>query len=197
MKLRALMLFLLWVPVALAAGKKSPATYRIPLPPKPDFSSLVWILGDWTGQTVKHSPPGEMHLSVSYGLDQRVMIFKEEISLAATKEAPAAKESSIGILSGDSSGNSFLFQVYSSTGFITRYRVDVAGPEIDFNPIGGLRPPPGWLSRRVLERSDIDGFSETVQLAPPQDPFFDYYTAAFTRVTAKPKSAPSAKEENK
>jgi hypothetical protein len=188
MKLRALMLFLLWIPVALAAGEKSPATYRIPLPPKPDFSSLAWLLGEWTGQTVKHSPPGEMHLSVSYDLDQRVMIFKEEISLAATKEAPAAKESSIGVLSGDPSGNSFLFQVYSSTGFITRYRVKVAGPEIDFNPIGGLQAPPGWLSRRVVQRSDVDGFTETVQLAPPQESFFDYYTAAFTRTTTSAKS---------
>jgi len=197
MKLRALMLFLLCFPVALAAGEKSSSTYRIPLPPKPDFSSLVWILGDWTGQTVGHSPPGEMHLSVAYGLDQRVMIFKEEISLAATKEGPAAKESSIGILSGDPSGSSFHFQVYSSTGFITRFRVNVAGPEIDFNPIGGLEPPPGWLSRRLLERSDVDGFTETVQLAPPQRPFFDYYTAAFTRRTPsiKSKTSPSAKEE--
>ena len=193
MKLRALMLFLLLIPAVLAAGEKSAPTYRIPLPPKPDFSSLAWILGEWTGQTSKHSPPGEMHLSVSYGLDQRVMIFREEISLAATNEAPAAKESSIGILSGDQSGNSFLLEVYSSNGFITWYRVNVAGPEVDFNPVGGLQPPAGWLSRRVLQRSDVDGFTETVQLAPPQRAFFDYYTAAFTRATpsAKPKPASS------
>ena len=198
MKFRSLMLFLLLTPVVLAAGEKNRPTYRIPLPPKPDFSSLAWILGDWTGQTVKHSPPGEIHLSVSYGLDQRVMIFREEVSLASTKEAPATKESSIGILSGDSSGNSFLFQMYSSTGFITRYRVSVVGPEIDFNPIGGLEPPPGWLSRRVLQRSDVDGFTETVQLAPPQEAFFDYYTAAFTRKapSAKSEPGPPAKEEN-
>ncbi|HUZ45841.1 MAG TPA: hypothetical protein VMW54_04315 [Terriglobia bacterium] len=197
MKLRALMLFLLFVPAALAARDKSP-TYRIPLPPKPDFSSMVWLLGDWTGQTVGHSPPGKVHLSISYGLDRRVMLFKEEISLAATKEAPAAKESSIGILSRDPSGHTFLFQVYSSTGFITRYRVNVSGAEIDFNPIGGLEPPPGWLSRRIVERSDIDGFIETVQLAPPQRPFFDHYTAAFRRATpsAKAKTPSSQKAES-
>ena len=198
MKFRSMILLLLLVPAALAAGDKSPSTYRIPLPPKPDFSSLAWILGDWSGQTVKHSPQGEVHLSVSYGLDQRVMILREEISLAATREAPAVKESSIGFISADSSGNSFLLQLYSSTGFITRYRVSVAGQEIDFNPVGGLQPPPGWLSRRMLERSDVDGFTETVQLAPPQEPFFDYYTAALTRVTpsAKSKPASSAKDEN-
>lgn len=185
----ALAVFLLLVPVALIAADKNPATYRIPLPPKPDFSSVVWILGDWTGQTVKHSPRGEMHLSVTYGLDQRVMIFKEEISLAG------AKESTLGILSRDPSGAAFLFVVYSSTGFITRYRVSVAGPEIDFNPVGGLEAPPGWLSRRVFERSDVDGFTETVQLAPPQKPFFDYYTAAFTRTASPPtsKAKPSPK----
>lgn len=195
----ALAVFLLLVPVALIAADKNPATYRIPLPPKPDFSSLAWILGDWTGQTVKHSPRGEMHLSVTYGLDQRVMIFKEEISLAAAKGAPAAKESTLGILSRDPSGAAFLFEVYSSTGFVTRYRVSVAGPEIDFNPVGGLEAPPGWLSRRVFERSDVDGFTETVQLAPPQKSFFDYYTAAFTRIassaTSKAKPSPKGKSQ--
>ncbi len=192
------MLFLLFAPAALAARDKSP-TYRIPLPPKPDFSSLVWLLGDWTGQTAGHSPSGELHLSISYGLDQRVILFKEEISLAATTEAPAAKESSIGVLSRDPSGHSFLFQLYSSTGFITCYRVDVSGSEIDFNPIGGPEPPPGWLSRRILQRSDIDGFTETVELAPPQRPFFYYYTAIFTRAarTEKAKTPPSHKAESK
>ena len=199
MKLRSAMLLLLWVPVALAAGDRRPSTYRIPLPPKPDFSSLAWILGDWSGQTVRHSRQGEVHLSVTYGLDQRVLIFSEEVSLAATRDAPAVKESTLGILSADPTDNAFLLQVYSSTGFITRYRVSVAGPEIDFNPVGGLRPPPGWLSRRVLERSDVDGFTETVQMAPPLRAFFDYYTVALTRVIppAKSKPASSAKDENK
>ena len=198
MRFRSIILFLLLVPVALAAGEKSPSTYRIPLPPKPDFSSLAWIIGDWSGQTLRHSPQGEVHLSVSYGLDERVIIFREEISLAATREAPAVQESSIGFLSADPSGNSFLLQLYSSTGFITQYRVSVAGPEIDFSPAGGLQPPPGWLSRRVLERSDVDGFTETVQLAPPQKAFFDYYTAALTRATPSVKSKPAsaAKDEN-
>ena len=198
MKFRSIILFLFLVPVALAAGEKSPSTYRIPLPPKPDFSSLAWILGDWSGQTLRHSPQGEVHLSISYGLDERVIIFREEISLAATREAPAVKESSIGLLSADPSGNSFLLQLYSSTGFITRYRVSVAGSEIDFSPVGGLQPPPGWLSRRILERSDVDGFTETVQLAPPQEAFFDYYTVALTRTvpSAKSKPASGAKDEN-
>ena len=176
-----LMILVLFAPAALAAKDKRPATYRIPLPPKPDFSSIEWMVGDWTGQMVKHSPQGEIRLSVSYDLDRRVMVFREKISLAATKEVPADNESSIGILSRGPSGDSFLFQVYSSTGFISRYRVSVAGSEIDFTPDGGLQPLPGWLSRRIIQRSDIDGFTETVQLAPPQKTFFDYYTVAFTR----------------
>lgn len=198
MKSRWMIILLLLIPVALAAGERRPSTYRIPLPPKPDYSSLVWMLGDWSGQTVGHSPSGKVHLTISYGLDQRVLIFKEEISLAASDQAPAVKESSLGILSAEPSGNSFLLQVYSSTGFITRYRVTVSGPEVDFNPVGGLQAPPGWLSRRVVQRSDVDGFTETVQMAPPQENFFDYYTVALTRVTpsAKSKPASSAKDEN-
>lgn len=172
---------ILLVPALTTAGEKQSSTYRIPLPPKPDFSSIEWLIGDWTGQMDKHSPPGEIHLSVSYDLDQRVIIFKETLSLAATGEVPANNESSIGILSRPASGDSYQYQVYSSTGFISRYRVNVAGPEIDFSPDGGPQPLPGWLSRRIIQRGDVDGFTETVQLAPPLKPFFDYYTAAFTR----------------
>jgi hypothetical protein len=175
----------------LAGGERRPSTYRIPLPPQPDFSSIEWMLGNWTGQMDRHSPQGEIHLSVSYDLDKRVMIFKEKVSLASTGELPANKQSSIGILSRAPAGDSFLLQVFASTGFITRYRVTVAGSEVDFTPDGGVQPLPGWLSRRIIQRGDVDGFSETVQLAPPLKPFFDYYTAAFTRDAApqKPKAA--------
>ena len=176
-------------PAFLAAKDKQPSTYRIPLPPKPDFSSIEWMIGNWTGQMDKQSPPGEIHLSVSYDLDQRVMIFREKVSIAATGEI-SGKESSVGILSPAPSRDSFVLQVYSTTGFVSRYRVTVSGSEIDFTPDGGIQPLPGWLSRRIIQRGDVDGFTETVQLAPPLKPFFDYYTAGFTR-DAKPE-APKA-----
>lgn len=177
-------------PAILAARQKHAQTYRIPLPPKPDFSSIEWMLGNWTGQMDKHSPQGQIHLSVSYGLDKHVMIFKEKLSIAATGEIGADKESSIGILSPAPSGNSFLLQVYSSTGFISSYRVTVSGSEVDFMPEGGLQPLPGWLSRRIIQRGDVDGFTETVQLAPPMETFFNYYTANFTRQAAPQSSKP-------
>lgn len=190
-----LMILILFAPSVLAAAQKHPPTYRIPLPPRPDFSSIEWMIGNWTGQMDKHSPQGEIHLSVAYDLDKSVMVFRENVSLAATGQIPAKKESSIGILSPAPSGNSFLFQVYSSTGFISRYRVSVMDSEVDFTPDGGPQPLPGWLSRRIIQRSDVDGFTETVQLAPPLKSFFDYYTAAFTRQAA-PESSKTSHPHN-
>jgi len=197
MKTAILATLVFLAPALLAAGEKQPSTYRIPLPPKPNFSSIEWMIGNWTGQMDRHSPQGQIHLSVSYDLDKRVMIFREKISLASTGELPANNESSIGILSRAPSGNSFLLQIFASTGFITQYRVTVAGPEIDFTPDGGSQTPPGWLSRRIIQRGDVDGFTETVQLAPPLKPFFDYYTAAFTRNAAPEKSKAGQPEEKK
>jgi hypothetical protein len=188
---------ILLAPALLVADKKHPSTYRIPLPPKPDFSSIEWMIGNWTGQMDRHSPQGSVHLSVEYGLDQRVMIFKEDISLAASGELPATKESSIGILTRAPSGDSFLLEVYATTGFVSRYRVTVSGAEIDFTPDGGIQPLPGWLSRRMIQRGDVDGFTETVQLAPPLEPFFNYYTAAFTRQTAAKTPGPSKPDDHK
>lgn len=181
----------------LAAGEKHPSTYRIPLPPKPDFSSIEWMVGNWSGRMDKRSPQGEIHLSVAYDLDHRVMVFKEQVSLAATEEVPANDETSIGILSRAPSGDSFLLDVYASTGFVSRYRVTVAGAEIDFTPDGGSQTPPGWLSRRVIQRGDVDGFTETVQMAPPQKPFFDYYSAAFSREPAPQQPGTTSSEEQK
>lgn len=197
MKLAILLTLFFLGPAALFGKDKNPQTYRILQPPEPDFTSIEWMLGEWTGQMDRHSPQGEIHLSVSYDLDKRVMIFREKISLAATGEIPATKESSIGILARSPSGNSFLLQVFSSTGFITQYRVAVAGPEVDFAPDGGSQPLPGWLSRRIIQRGDVDGFTETVQLAPPLKPFFDYYTAAFTRDSSPGKSKAGQSEEKK
>lgn len=181
--MRALSLVLLcllgFVPLP---GKEKPATtYQIPLPPKPDFSALDWLLGEWTGRTTERSPEGEIHMSVSFGLEGRFMIFREQLSLAATKTAPASKESWMGILSPGPSGAVFILRTFSSTGFVSRYRVSVQGGEIDFSPEGGDQPPPGWLFRRVVERSGDGEIKETVQVAPPHKAFFEYYSAKLTR----------------
>lgn len=194
--MRPLFLALLWMlgAVAAPAKDKTPLTYRIPLPPRADFASLDWLIGEWTGKTGERSPQGEIRLTVSYDLDKRFLILREEVALAATPTVPATNESWLGILSPDPSGKGFLLRVFSNTGFITRYRVTVDQGNVSFNPEGGEDPPPGWLFRRTLQRFDVDELNETVQVAPPGKSFFDYYTAKLARVhsaESKPPSAPA------
>jgi hypothetical protein len=168
----------------LPAKEKPPTTYTVPLPPPPDFSALEWLVGDWAGKTLAPGPPGEVHLNVSIALEKRFMIFRQDVSLAATKTAPASKESWMGILSADRAASGFILRTFSSTGFLTRYRVTADGPRINFHPEGGEQPPPGWLFRRILQKSGPHEFTETVQAAPPNKPFFDYYTVKLTRLTS-------------
>ena len=180
----------------LVAKEKPPTIYQIPLPPKPDFSAVDWLVGEWTGSTTDQRTPGEIRLSVSYELDNQVMLLRGEASFQATKTSPAMKESWMGVLTSDRGAAGFLLCTFSSTGFITRYRVTVEGPETHINPEGGEQPPPGWLFRTVIKRTDPKEFVETVQAAPPNKSFFDYYTAKLTRVTveekAKTKTSPPA-----
>ena len=174
--------------VCLVAKEKPPITYQIPLPPKPDFSDVDWLVGEWAGSTTDRSAPGEIRLSVSYDLDRQVMLLRGEASFQANKTSPAMKESWIGILTSDRGAVGFLLRTYSSTGFITRYRVTVDGPETHINPEGGEQPPPGWLFRTVIKRTDPQEFIETVQASPPNRSFFDYYTAKLSRVAAEEKA---------
>jgi len=185
--MRSVFLLLLCIvsAVSLPAKEKPPVTYRIPLPPKPDFSPLEWLVGEWTGKTTGRGPQGEIHLSVSYDLDKRFMIFREQVSLAATAAVPASDEAWLGILSADRSGTGLVLRTYSSTGFITRYRMSVGEEQVSFNPEGGEQTPPGWLVRRVLQRSGDAELIETVQMAPPNRPFFDYYTAVLARKSSQ------------
>jgi hypothetical protein len=171
----------------LDAKEKAPTVYQIPLPPKPDFSTVDWLVGEWTGQTTDQKTRGEIHLSVSYDLDKRVMLLRGEASFQSTKTSPAMKESWLGILTSDRGTGGFLLRTFSSTGFVTRSRVTVVGPETHINPDGGDLPPPGWLFRTVIKRTDPQEFTETVQAAPPNRSFFDYYTAKLSRVIAKEK----------
>ena len=183
--------------VAAPAKEKPPLTYRIPLPPKADFGAVDWLVGEWAGKTGERSPQGEIHLTVSYDLDKRFLIFREEVALAATPTTPASNESWLGILSPAPAGKGFLLRVFSNTGFITRYRVTVEQGSVSFNPEGGDEPPPGWLFRRTLQRLDVDALNETVQVAPPGKPFFDYCTAKLARATpASATPAPAAAEES-
>lgn len=175
---------------AAAARQKPPVQYQIPTPPQPDFSALDWLIGQWSGKTLPNSPLGEMQLSANYDLEKRFVVLRGEISLAATPTVPATKESWIGILSASPDRTGFMLQVFSSHGFITRYRLTMEEAEVHLNPEGGDSPPPGWLFRRVWARTGPDEFSETVQAAPPGKTFFDYYTVKFTRVPPPAKSAP-------
>jgi hypothetical protein len=190
---RLLILALIWALTGLpsAAKEKPPTQYEIPIPPLPDFSALNWLNGQWNGQT-NANPPGKLALAVNADLEKRVLIFRGELSLPATETVSATSESWLGVLSANPDGSGFILRVFSSTGFITRYRVTVDGPEIRLNPEGGDSPPPGWLFRRVWTRAAPTEFTETVQAAPPGKSFFDYYTAKFTRAAppAKTNSAP-------
>ncbi len=189
-----LIIFGLLGSVALAAPKKPPKIYSIPLPPQTDFSGLDWLVGDWSGKTTPPSPPGEVHLTVAYDLEKRFLVFREKLALASTESTPAVDESWLGILSGGDSPSEFTLRAYSSTGFITRYRVTVKQAEIRFLPEGGENPPPGWLFRRQLERLDTGELDEAVEAAPPDGSFFAYYSAKLTRQTPPP--APAAATPN-
>jgi hypothetical protein len=182
---------------ALAAKDKPPVQYQIPIPAAPDFSTLDWLQGKWTGKTIPPSAPGDLQLSVTSDLEKRFLVLRGEVSLAATATVPETRESWIGIISAE--GTSFILQAFSSTGFITRYRLIFEGAEIHLNPEGGDAPPPGWLFRRIWSRTGTDEFTETVQAAPPGKAFFNYYTGKFTRVPppAKPSAKPPAKPPDK
>ncbi len=179
------------VAIGLTAKDKPPTTYTIPLPPKPNFAPLEWLVGNWVGKTNSRGPQGEIHLSVAYALDKRFMIFQEDLTLAAGHGTPAARESWMGVLSGGPDGG-LLLETYSSTGFVMRYRVIADGTEIRLNPEGGPLPPPGWLFRRVIRQVGDAEFTETVEAAPPNKAFFDYYSARFTRNVAGEKPAAPA-----
>jgi hypothetical protein len=172
-------------------GKDEPVTYKIPLPAKPDYSALKWLVGEWTGQAIAgKNTQGDVKLSLAYDLDERFMVLRETVSLSATANAPALQESTLGLLSPDSAQNSFALRVFSSTGYVIRYQVIAGGDRVEFNQAGGDNPPTGWLFRRILDRVDNDNCILTVQVAPPATPFFDYYTVKLTRGGASKPTAP-------
>jgi len=173
------------------AKEKLPVQYQIPLPALPDFSAVDWLVGEWAGKTVPNSPAGEVRLSVALDLGKQFLILRGETSLASTQTVPATTESWLGMLSANPTGGGFTLRVFSSTGFMTRYRVTVEGAQIRLNPEGGDRPPPDWLFRKTLERTGPGEFTETVQAAPPARSFFDYYAAKYTRASPPQKGSPA------
>ncbi len=183
--------------VALKARQKPPKTYSIPTPPQADFSALDWLVGEWSGKTVAPSPSGQVRLSVTYDLDKQFMIFREELTLQASPRVPATNESWLGILSGRGPGSGYVLRTFSSTGFVIWYRAGADQAEVTFTPEGGEQPPPGWLFRRVMARTGVAELTETVQAAPPNESFFDYYTAKLTHSAVSPSASTTAGETPK
>ena len=170
--------------VAALGKDKKPDTYTIPLPSKPDFSALNWLVGEWTGKMTDKSPAGEVRMTVSTDLGGRFMVLREEIRFDETQDMPGEEESWMGILSPGRGKDTFTLRTFSSRGFIYRHGVKVDGDEIHFNPEGGDQTPAGWLLRRALVRTGDAGIKETVQVAPPDRSFFDYYSAELHRVSS-------------
>jgi hypothetical protein len=170
--------------VPLPAAPQKSGTYSIPLPPRPDFSSLDWLVGQWTGSTTGRGQQGEVRFSADYDLGKRFLIFREDFWLPPTQRAPSASEAWVGLLSPDRKGPGFILRMFSNTGFITRYRVTVEDNQVRFTPEGGEDPPPGWLFRRTLERNGESELTMTVQVAPPGRDFFDYFTARLVKRTS-------------
>jgi len=189
---RGLLLALVYAVAGVAgiAKDKPPVLYQIPRPSPPDYSSLDRLAGGWSGKTVNGNPADELRLSVSFDLENRILVLHGSVSLAATPTVPATKEAWLGILNASPSGTGFTLRMFSSLGFITRYRVTVDAAQVHLNPEGGEQPPLGWLFRRLWVRIDPNDFTETVQAAPPGKPFFQYYTATFTRLPSPGKPHP-------
>ncbi|MGH9397129.1 MAG: hypothetical protein ACRD18_09805 [Terriglobia bacterium] len=178
----ALAALCLLIPAALLARQKAAGSYTIQIPPQPDYSALDWMLGVWTGKTTGKGTQGQVLLSVSYELGKRFIILREQLSLPATKDAPATHEGVMGILNASATGG-FEMNLYSSNGFISHYRVIVNHGEVNFSPEGGALPPPGWLFRRIFRHTNPGECTESVEVAPPQGTFFNYYTADLYQVT--------------
>jgi hypothetical protein len=174
-------------------GKTLPA-YTIILPPRPDFSALNWMIGDWAGHIVDlrtgKENDGTLHLTLAYALDKRFVRISEEISLPAGDATPAVHETWSGFIGPSASGQGFTLRAFSSTGFITQYHVSASATELRFDPEGGANPPPGWLFRRTVSLLGPEYFQETVEVAPPGGSFFPYYSGRLTAVLKAPSPPP-------
>ncbi len=173
--------FVVFTAGSLFARQKNPTIYTIPLPPKPDFSSLQWLVGNWSGKTAEKKAAGDVHLSVAYALQHRFLEIKGDVSLPATKTAPATHEAWVGMLSQGPAPGTFALRLFTSTGFMTRYQVTVTGSQVLFNPQGGPLPPQGWLFRWTFAQVGPDVCTERVDVAPPEKSFFNYYSAKLSR----------------
>lgn len=181
MKSFLLAFLIILMPGLLSASQKNPTIYTIPLPPKADFTSIEWLIGGWSGKTTGSKTTGDVHLSVAYALNQRFLQIRGDVSLPASKTAPASHESWAGMLSQGPTPGTLTLHLFTSTGFMTRYQVTVADNQVFFNPEGGPLPPQGWLFRWIFAQTGPDDCTQTVDVAPPGKSFFNYYSAKLSR----------------
>lgn len=183
-------------PAGAAQKNKKPATYTIPLPARPDFSALDWMIGEWAGHPTDPKTgkerEGTLHLTLSYALDKRFVRIGEEVELPAGDSYPAVHEAWSGFIGASASGQGFTMRAFSSTGFITQYHVTASASQLRFDPEGGANPPPGWLFRRTISRIGPEYFEDAVEAAPPGGAFFSYYSGKLTSVLQAPSPASSS-----
>jgi hypothetical protein len=153
---------------------------------KPDvWKPLKFFVGSWEGKGEGRSGVSKVEREYKFVLEDNFLEAKSRS--VYEKEGENRKEKvheDWGLFSYDKDSGKIMFRQFHTEGFVNRYALDslsTDGKTLVFVTETIENFTPGWMTRLTYRISKDDEFTETFEIAPPDQPFELYSTNHFKR----------------
>lgn len=149
------------------------------------FKPLRFFVGSWEGKGESRSGVSKLEREYKFVLEDNFLEAKSKS--VYEKEGDSRKEKlheDWGLFSYDKERGKIMFRQFHTEGFVNLYAQDslsTDGKILMFVTQAVENFTPGWKTRQIYRILNDDEFTETFEIAPPDQPFELYSTNRFKR----------------
>lgn len=149
------------------------------------WKPFEFFLGNWRGQGHGEPGTGDYERQYRFIFNKKFIEIRNKSSWAPTKDNPKGEvHEDLGYISYDKARKTYILRHFHIEGFVNQYKLEsisVDGQKIVFISEAIENIAPGWRAREVYQRTGEGEFSETFELAPPNQEFAPYPTVILKR----------------
>jgi hypothetical protein len=138
------------------------------LAPAPNWKSLDFLIGDWTGSGGGGPGQGSGNFSFHFDLEKQVVLRKNSADYPAANDRAAYHHEDLMVIHPDDQSNNFSADYFDSEGHVIRYRVQPGAPggtAIFVSDAMASRP-----RYRLTYKKIASGVEGSFEIAPPGKP---------------------------
>ncbi len=149
------------------------------------WKPLEFLAGSWRGEGGGEPGIGQYERSYQFILNGRFLEVRNKSTYLPSATDPDGEvHEDLGYISYDNLRHCFVLRQFHMEGFVNQYKLDsiaADGRTFVFVSEAIENIAPGWQAKETYQVISENEFSETFELAPPNQPFSEYTTVTLRR----------------